>query len=831
MTQNRRRLATLLLLAIAAMLAFSENCHPAARLAFDLNRGPSTVGSDPDNFVALGPILYFSTDDGIHGRELWRSDGTAAGTRMVADLIKGPAGLPFRSMVNFADILFFITSTDTSDTLYSYDGRQQAPVKIATFPKYGIGELHMVAQRLFMVVSDPEHGAELWTLDGMTPRLVKDINPGRNDSWPTRFAPFNGTMYFSADDGSHGHELWRSDGTEAGTFMVRDICPGECDSFPDGMTTFAGQLVFLAYDGTYGKEIWRSDGTSLGTTLVRDLRPGPWSGVADEQGIFALVKDKLFFVGSFANHGFELGVMNSAFQIRLVKDLAPGQASPYFEVLRAGGDFAFFMASVPGIGEALWKSDGTAAGTKLAVDPEPLDDNRAYITHFRVDGDRAAFQIRGDEGYDYWVSDGTPGGSSKLLSNGHVFDALFVGPRLYLAASENSKDHPGLYVSDPWQSRPHTIKQIRVGNASSSPENLTVRGAFLYFIAGDASGPAIWKTDGTKVWPVQRGAALRLARTSDSVYFVNRAQDLFRIRDDDRIEHIPVSEKVIAKAPMRSIDNLLVFQTGLHLWVTDGTAAGTGPIEGLREADRFERVGNALYALSPDQGIWRIDLAARKAHRLFQTRDSYYYRIRTFRPAGERLYFSVTSNDTYQGRTVFWSTAGTADSNIKLAQINLKLRGLILAYPHWFFIATDHEHGREVWMLDLDTMQSGLVKDLFPGSKGSDPDFIAAVGSSTVFKALKHSLFGSDGTPAGTTSLGPSNPTCATVIGSNVYMSGSMPATGSEPYVTDARHASRLADVYPGPYGSEACEFTLFKGTLYFAATDARHGRELWRLD
>ena len=84
----------------------------------------------------------------------------------------------------------------------------------------------------------------------------------------------NGTLFFTADDGVNGCELWKSDGTAAGTVLVKDIRPGSCSSCPRNLTNVNGTLFFAADDGSDGRELWKSDGTAAGTVLVKDICPG-----------------------------------------------------------------------------------------------------------------------------------------------------------------------------------------------------------------------------------------------------------------------------------------------------------------------------------------------------------------------------------------------------------------------------------------------------------------------------------------------------------------------------------------------------------------------------
>ncbi len=109
--------------------------------------------------------------------------------------------------------------------------------------------------------------------------LVRDINPGSGDSGISELTPFADVLYFTANDVSHGAELWRSDGTDIGTQEVADIFPGSNGSVPKYLTNFGGVLYFIANDGVTGKELWKSDGTSVGTMQIIDLNAGLNDGV------------------------------------------------------------------------------------------------------------------------------------------------------------------------------------------------------------------------------------------------------------------------------------------------------------------------------------------------------------------------------------------------------------------------------------------------------------------------------------------------------------------------------------------------------------------------
>ena len=93
--------------------------------------------------------------------------------------------------------------------------------------------------------------------------MVKDISPGSDSARVAELTDADGTLFFTATDDVNGLELWKSDGTEAGTVMVKDIWPGPRGSLIRGLANVNDTVFFRAADGTRGRELWKSDGTEV----------------------------------------------------------------------------------------------------------------------------------------------------------------------------------------------------------------------------------------------------------------------------------------------------------------------------------------------------------------------------------------------------------------------------------------------------------------------------------------------------------------------------------------------------------------------------------------
>jgi ELWxxDGT repeat protein len=255
---------------------------------------PLEPGQTLDDVAAVGSSLFFLAKGPANSqRFLWRSDGTPGGTRAIdlggrfpllhtaarlGDRIFFLGGFSLYSLADAASSLQTAVSNVQANQMAAFqgalylaqshrltksDGTAGGTAVLKTFDGSDLPFsfnfwLTPAASRLYFVMQDAGHGAELWSTDGTAAGtvLVKDINPGSTSSSPASLVAVGGRVFFSADDGVHGFELWESDGTDAGTRMVQDIAPGVPSAQPQELTVAGGRLYFSADDGVRGREPW-----------------------------------------------------------------------------------------------------------------------------------------------------------------------------------------------------------------------------------------------------------------------------------------------------------------------------------------------------------------------------------------------------------------------------------------------------------------------------------------------------------------------------------------------------------------------------------------------
>ncbi len=381
--QLRNIAAVIFLLVVSTMGITSSHPAQAAAPAFglikDINPSGSSNPHDLTAFCCNRPML-FAADDGTNGIELWATDGTTAGTFLLEDI--NPTGDSSPSGM----------AGDSTTKYFSADN--------------GTAGVELWA------AAGPSSG---WTPGNTSASLAKDINPGPGSSFPADLLERSSTLYFTADDGTSGRELWLK---TFSTYRIADIQPGPIGSNPSDLTLVgnSGDMFFAADDGTNGAELWTTVGATAGSTvvvsLVKDIHPGGGSGPAN----FIDIGGTLYFTATDGTNGVELWKSDgTSGGTVMVKDIRPGTGSSSPALLtRKDGFNLYFTADDGTAGRELWKSDGTEGGTVMVKDIAPGAPS-STPTELAYFGGTLQFAANdGTTGNEPWTSDGTTVGTTLI---------------------------------------------------------------------------------------------------------------------------------------------------------------------------------------------------------------------------------------------------------------------------------------------------------------------------------------------------------------------------------------------------------------------------------
>ncbi len=339
----------------------------------------STVAFDPKEFTAFNGKIYFSAAD-ANGRELWRTDGTTAGTVRAYDLNAGPGNSDPAGLTVAGTALYFDAKpAGSGKELYRFNappaiGPAQPPINVTGFGgTAGVGVVTAFGSNVVFSSSGGGNGWEPWIYESSGPTLgkhqLKDINTA-GDSFPSEFTVLGDSVVFRADDaGANGFELWVTKGTPATTALVKDINPGAGNSFPQHFTAYDGGLLFQATTVADGTELWATDGTHGGTQLVYDIAP---DSTPSDPSFFTVFNGSVYFSAKTGPLGYELWVTRGGpGTTHLVKDIYPGTSNSAPRDLKVSAGSLYFSAGDASHGDELWRSNGTASGTVRISDIQP----------------------------------------------------------------------------------------------------------------------------------------------------------------------------------------------------------------------------------------------------------------------------------------------------------------------------------------------------------------------------------------------------------------------------------------------------------------------------
>lgn len=663
------------------------------------------------------------------------------------------------------------------------------------------------------------------------PQLIKDINKITLDAvHPQHVIVWNDIAYFNMADAVYGEELWRSDGTKEGTYLLKDINPGLTSAAPNYFVMAGSTLFFSAIDNVHGPELWKTDGTTEGTVLVKDINASPtdycvplfmigsklllqagsqlWTSDGTEAGttFFAnanlnsfdtkknmvMMNGVFYFPASSTLDNYELwrsdGTPSGTFR---VKDINPGNAGSNPRYLVVMNGMLYFSASDNTHGIELWKSDGTEAGTQLvkdiasgAVASEPID-------LVNLNGTLLFSAEDPVNGGELWKSNGTGAGTVMIKdiragSNSSAPRGLTFFNNTILFSAITSAEGNELWKSDGTTAGTVLLKNIKAGNNDSSPYSFSISDGVLYFNAVNNSKTDLMRTDGT----------------ANGTVVVKKGFDL-------------------APVEMVAFNGDLIFVAAdcfcaYELWRSDGTAAGTHEVGEIVSQNMGSNFGSSIVM-------------------------------------GKTLYLNLEDGVTGANGGELWKTDGTASGTQLVKDIDPGYFGggpgnFTAFNGHIYFAAYHAASGREFWKTDGTTAGTVLVKDMVPDfAIGSYPQDILVYNNSLFFAATDYfnvgALWKSDGTTNGTVkvdeNITPPYTDLYNVVEFNgkLYFFANDTQNGWELYQSDGTAAGTylFKDINPGSAGSgngfHTGEMVVAGNYLFFTALTDAAGTELWRTD
>jgi ELWxxDGT repeat protein len=836
------------LIGTAGQIAVSPAPLVYSREAFrvkDIQTIPVDTGRYRAPWGTAGALTYFSAADPEHGQELWRSDGTTAGTQLVADLCPGFCSTTITQAHAAGNLLFFMTlNEDYSGSMWRTDGTTDGTFVVSNFVHPFEWRGVEFRGKLFFTCEELQPRA-IWVSDGTVGGTHAAIDLDTLALYLTSQHTVAGDrLYFTAKGGS-GVELYSTDGTTAGTQIVIDLVPGPLSSNPHILAALGNRLMFTAAYGTHDPELFSASGPS-GAVMISSAEDLTWESVREAVS----VNEKL------------LGVTGGYDPLLVANDGTTPETILLGDLdvvgdINVAGKTAFFTVRDPQTGLELWCSDGTLEGTHLVKDIEP-GEGSADVRDLIVFHNRVLFTA-GAAKRELWSSDGTEGGTFPLthfadssmtihdLSASEAGVFFYVDEpadmRIWITAGTPNSTWPlaavpqsQTYSSDPhgfvsihdvayffakgelWRSDGSARGTYRVANinqygafGNGYEAKLTVFNDRLYFYADDGvHGAELWTSDGTEagthmvkdVWP---GHGSSVSGNGQLIEY-NGALVFSAVSDE-------------TQQP--------------RLWRSDGTDTGTVP---FLNSVNFFPARTKMFFVQCDAGAPPCDL---------MVMDGFTNPVRVtgmpsnFVPLGvtDDLFFFQNDAD----RTV-WRTDGSAAGTFQINSGMLPFGAIVLeqaAVGNLLFVAIEHD----LWVSDgtsAGTRKIATFATRAPGSSVFVTPTFRAAGNLLYFiagdGAAGFALWRSDGTSAGTSMLRDGD--------GNIMRGSAFASIGSEVFFMERDFSQRwrLWKTDGSPAGTvmlargiEPNGVAITKDYLLFAAGDAEPSLygvdvELWAL-
>lgn len=653
--------------------------------------------------------------------------------------------------------------------------------------------------------------------------LALDLNrigPGKSAN-PKNLLAAGSVLFFSADDGIHGTELWKSSGAPQTTSMLFDLQPGPRSSNPQLLEVIDNVLYFTAL---------RQNQLQLLKVTYPQLKLEKIAGFAHAERIpyMTVSGSSVFFSLCENQHGCELWIADQfSGSARLVKDIQRGGESSYPSYLNPVNGKVVFVAQDPSHGSEVWGSDGTEAGTILLQDLAPGADS-SFPLDFQAFGNNLIFSAndRSQYGWELWITDGTPAGTrllSDLVPGPDSSDPIFLTPvgnqLAFVASDKNFTEH--LFVLN-------SALQIQMlpGNYHDLDRPVVV-GDRIYFVAESAQ---IWVSDltpqGTRLIdpnPMSQYAAILGQVGGKVVYAAGR---VLKVTNGTQSGTKLLSAASLDIEETASTDTGVYFTGGdvfydLDLFVTDGNSPQVGLARihldnGSSDPRDLSVADGQLYFIGTNgsqRGVWQTS-GNRSARLVFPSDD-----VESLNVSGGHLFIN-TSQTLY----LFDKRRGVQQLTPS------KVSGVGPPRPlgnKVIFAAATLSNRNQLWISNGTAAGTRLLKTLANPQEYAFPTFRATLNNLLFFTIASGSLWRTDGTTAGTFPLTDPGPDLFQQFygaAGKIYMISNVPGH-SEIWTSDGTRAGTYRITTIQEVGDAALVYPDF----YFTTRDFTSGQELWK--
>lgn len=465
--------------------------------------------SDPTELTESGGKLFFSADDvTVDGRELWVSDGMEAGTTRLLDSRPGVAdsGAPFdgdpQNLTDFGGKLLFTTQDDLNDReLWVAEGDPLTASLLKNINPSTVGanvkELLEVGNTLYFIADDGVHGEAVWTANLVTEEvtMVADVTPLSTDK-VSGLTEYNGQVAFYNDSFGLSGGIFLTNGTGTPT-LLSSLRPTPFNDDGDLFVSLSGSLFFVADDGVNGEELWSS--FNGGAATRREINPNQASSSPRE---LVALNNFIYFAATGPTNGREV-YFGDAFSISSM-DINQGSGSSNPENFVRSGSRVYFAADNGSIGRELWSTTGFTPSLVADIRSGANSSSPHNLTD--VNGTLYFAANNGSNGVEPHRSNGNPGNAVMVgnINNGSSNPSGFLSHngRVYFTAEQSSTGRE-LWSTDGTTST--IVADVNPGPASSEATPLLDIGNRLIFAASStaASDNEPWSTDGTAAKTIQ----------------------------------------------------------------------------------------------------------------------------------------------------------------------------------------------------------------------------------------------------------------------------------------------------------------------------------------